>query len=97
MSNSNIGGVVNFDTITARNITLPSSCVTNASIQAGAKIDYTKLTHKYQPVYRQTSTATAATDKQVVHYVIGATATLVSFSVAVRTANVGAATVVFDL
>lgn len=81
----------------ATTFSLPTSSVTDNSVQAAAGIQASKLQHQHQHTYCQELATTAVSESRVVHIVRGATATIQEFYVGITVANSGAATIVFDL
>lgn len=80
-----------------KTFTPPASSVGNAAIPASAGLSASKLEHRHEKCYGQPGGAISFTEKRAIHVVYGATATLLAFRAGLITANVGAATVTFDL
>jgi hypothetical protein len=78
-------------------LNLGSGTIGDPAVAAGANVAASKLEHQYEPVYRQESGTTAATGRQVLHVVKGATGTIMDFRVGAVTAAIGGATATFDL
>lgn len=83
--------------LSARIIVLPVNTVNDASVIAATGIQATKLQHQYEQSYKQSFANTIAVDRQMIHWVKGATATIVEFRITATTAMVGNATAVIDL
>ena len=84
-------------TVSMKTLAIPQATITDAMVQTAVPaIDAPKLRHQYVNSYQQKSTATAVADQQVKHIVRGA-GTIESFWVGSVVANIGAATVTFDL
>lgn len=83
--------------LTVKTFAPPLSCITNNSIVAAAGISASKLQHQHQKTYGQPGGAISFTERRVIHAVYGLTGTVLAFRAGLRTANVGAATVTFDL
>ncbi len=82
----------------AKTFTPPAGSVADAGIQALAGVQASKLQHQYQPCYKQDLGAiVASVTSAMIHIVRGATGVIVTFSAALHTACLGAATVTVDL
>lgn len=76
---------------------IPSSgCISDSHVAGGANIDADKLQAKLRKGYAQESDTTAASEKRVIH-VATAAGSLIAFEAGCVIANIGAATVTFDL
>lgn len=82
--------------VSSKTATLPSSTVTDASVQANAAIDATKLQHQHRHVFTQPNSA-ATSETKVIYGCYGATGTVIAFSAGSIAIAVGAATVTVDL
>lgn len=82
-------------TLYAKNMTVPPSSVTDASVAAGAAVATAKLRHKFHPGDSQVGTS--ATETRPLYVVLGATALLIKFKVGCIVLPIGAATVTVDL
>lgn len=84
--------------LTATTMTIPSGSVVDASINPGAGVEATKLQHEHVGKTEPNgATTTAAVAQGCLHVCRGPTAQIQDFSVLVRTAAIGAATVTIDL
>lgn len=81
--------------ITAETMTAPASSIDDASVASDADIGAEKLEHQHVITYGQNGTAAAATE--VVHLVVGTTATLEAVEVGSVTAAVGDSTATVDV
>ena len=85
-------------TFSAGTLIVPNNTVVNASIQASAGIDASKLEHQHQPTIWLSDYATnAAVTRRVVHVVRGATAVIWDFKVGAAIAATVDATATIDL
>lgn len=82
--------------IRATSMTVPTSTITDASVQSGAAIDAAKLQHQHRAPYNQPNT-TATAETRVIYRCYGTTATLLAFHAGSIVANAGAATITVDL
>jgi hypothetical protein len=78
-------------------LTVSQASIADAAITASAKIQSSKLEHRFMPQYAQESATTATSEARMVHRVRGATATILDYTAGVVVANAGGATVTFDL
>jgi len=78
-------------------ITLPSSSVTNTSVQAGADILASKLEHQHEIVFSQDIGVDCASQAKVVHVVYGTSGTIVAFKAGAVTVAGATTTVAVDL
>ena len=84
--------------LTARSVVLPESSVTNASVQAAAGINASKLEHQHQPALVLSDHATdVAAVRKVIHRVKGATADIVDFRIGCTVAATSTGTATFQL
>lgn len=63
----------------ALTFTPPAGCITDASVIAAANLAATKLEHQFAKVYAQNGLVDSVADKRVIHYVYGATGSIVAF------------------
>lgn len=66
-------------TIVPAGITLPAGCVSDAKVVAGAAIGASKLQHLHSKVTGQKNGTNNVAQREVLHIVVGATGTLLSF------------------
>ena len=79
-------------------ITLPSSCVSDAQVSAGASIDQSKLQHQHRAGVSQANGASATAQRQTVYIAQASTgATVLTFNAGCITAPTGADTCSVDL
>lgn len=83
--------------LTAQSFTPPASSVSNASVQAAADIDASKLKHRYAPVEAQANGTNNVAKTIVRHRVVGATGTVTAFRAGNRTAASGGDSTTVDL
>lgn len=84
--------------LSVRSMSPIANSVNDASVQAGSKVNASKLQAGVRKGYFKPRTTVAATDTQMIYRVYGATAAVQSFVAGISgTAAVGAATVTFDL
>jgi hypothetical protein len=76
-------------------MTIPAGAVSNAQVAAGAAIAHDKLDHQYGPL--APLTPGTAQSETVPTFVARSAGTVLSFKVGAVVANIGAATVTFDL
>jgi hypothetical protein len=81
----------------AGTLSLPANAVTDTTVLAAAGISASKLQHQYSKTYANASLTTVATERRVLHYVYGATGTLLAFRCGTVVLNIGAATVSVQL
>lgn len=85
----------------AVSMTLPLGSVGNSQVAAGSGagngVAASKLQHEYTRTHADTKTVTATTMQKTIHVAHGATGTVTEFRVGAVVANIGAATVTFDL
>lgn len=81
----------------AGTFTLPANAVTDTTVLAAAGISASKLQHQYSATYSNASLTTVATERRVLHYIYGATGTILAFRCGSVVANIGAATVSVQL
>jgi hypothetical protein len=74
----------------------PNGCITDAAVLTGTNIAAGKVYHRFNKSYRQPSATTAFVESQVVH-VARTAGNVISFDVGAVVANIGAATVIFDM
>lgn len=89
-------GTLIVDDLYPKRVTLPASCVVNATVAAGANIDPDKCVRRQQIVWSQ-PLATSAADGTHVIYVPTYDAVIESVKVLAQGANVGNATVDVDI
>lgn len=90
-------GTYQFQTIVAQAITLPSSCVGNSNVTAGAGIDSSKLDHLHYAHQSQKNGTANVAQRELLHLVVGATGTLLSFKCWNTTAASGGDSTTVDL
>jgi len=83
--------------LSAETLGIPNGTVTNVAVSASAAIASTKLEQQHIKTYANASATTAVTEARVLHTVYGATGAVVAFECGCVVANIGAATVVFNL
>ena len=78
-------------------LVIPNGSVTDAMVAALAGIAATKLQHVHRQEYAQGSASNAAAATQVIHVVLGSTATVVTIKAGAVVPAVGAATATINL
>lgn len=86
---STLEGTFQVQTLVPQSITLPSSCVGNANVTAGAGVAASKLQHLHSKVTAQKNGTNNVAQREVLHIVVGATGTLKSFKCRNTTAASG--------
>jgi hypothetical protein len=83
--------------LSATSMVIPPGSLTDAGVNASAKIAATKLQHQHRVPFAQPSATTASSVTQVLHSVYGATAIAIAFRAGCIVPCVGAATITVDL
>lgn len=83
--------------LAAKTATLPTGCVLDASVAGAAGIQASKLVHQHWQHYRQSSNVNASSDQALIHYVYGATASIVQLVAGAVVLLTGNDTVTVDL
>lgn len=94
---SQIEGAQNFKgAVTLASVNLPSECVEDRHVEAGAGIDSDKLEHQHRVTYGQANTA-AVDETRIIHVVHGTTGEVIAFVAGSIAKAVGDATCTVDL
>lgn len=83
--------------LASKSFTPAAGCITDAAVQQNAGIQATKLQHQYEKGLAQASNVNAASQRQPIHVVYGANATIVEFEAGAIVPITGNDTVTVDL
>ena len=83
--------------VACKSFTPPAGCIADAAVQQNAAIQATKLQHQHQKGLAQNSNVAATSQRQPIHVVYGANATLVEFEAGAVVPATGNDTVTVDL
>jgi hypothetical protein len=97
MSYSFIDGTLAVPVLIPEQISLPSACVSDSQVAAGAAIQQTKTEKKSMPVYAQAGGSSAVSERRVAYVVSGATGTVLSIKAGVVVAGTTGNTTTIDV